>query len=97
MKLSPEETVLVGKWVMEHGQTRADSTCERIQWLTAQHLRHIATSKQWGAWETLFQDPDDRRYWERTYPQSELHGGGPPTVRYLSKDEVRQKYGDDII
>jgi hypothetical protein len=96
MTLRPEETELIGKWIVEHGQTRADSTCERIQWLAAHHLRKIAISKQWGAWETLFEDPSDGRYWERTYPQSELHGGGPPVLRWLSKDQARIKYGDEI-
>jgi hypothetical protein len=94
MKLSPEEIELVGEWVTAHGQTRADSTCARIQWLTAHHLRTVAISKQWGAWETLFQDPDDGRYWELTYPQGELHGGGPPTLRYISKEGARRKYSD---
>ena len=40
----------------------ADETCEQIQWLTAHHLRKVATSKQWGDCETLFQDPDDGRF-----------------------------------
>jgi hypothetical protein len=39
--------------------------------LTRQHLRQIAVSEGSGGWETLFQDPNDGRYWERTFPQSE--------------------------
>jgi len=92
MKIQPQETDLVGKWVVENGQVRADTTCERIRWLTSHHLRKITISKQWGAWETLFQDPDDGRYWEQTYPQSEMHGGGPPRLIMLSPEQARAKY-----
>ena len=97
MKLDSQETELVGKWIVENGQIRADTTCERIQWLTSRHLKKIATSKQWGAWETLFQDPDDRRYWEQTYPQSEMHGGGPPALKCLSREDAKIKYGEDVL
>jgi hypothetical protein len=93
MKLAPNETELVGAWIMEGGKVRGDPTCERIEWLVAHHLKEIAISKQWGAWETLYQDPDDSRYWERTYPQSELQGGGPPRLAVIAAEEVKRKYG----
>lgn len=96
MKLEPHETSLVGKWIEESDHVRGDSTCERIQWLTSKYLRKIAISKTWGAWETLFQDHVDGRYWEQTYPQSEMHGGGPPTLKCISKEEARAKYGKTI-
>jgi len=92
MKLKPDEIELVGKWVSVNGQVRADETCERIQWLTTHHLRKVATSKQWGDWETLFQDPDDGRFWERTYPQSEMQGGGPPRLSAMSREQAKAKY-----
>jgi hypothetical protein len=66
------ETELIGRWIVECGKVRGDVTCQRSHWLTTHHLRKIAVSKQWGAWEILFQDPDDERYWEQTYPQSEM-------------------------
>ena len=96
MQLQPQETALVGQWLVEDGQVRKDATCERIEWLTSQYLKKIVISKEWGAWETLFQDPSDERYWERTYPQSGMHGGGPPALRCLSKEEAKAKYGDGI-
>jgi len=92
VKLKASETDLVGKWITVYGRVRGDHVCERIEWLTAQHLRKIAVSKNWGGWETLFQDPDDGRYWERTYQQSELHGGGPPRLTMLLAMEARRKY-----
>jgi hypothetical protein len=97
MKLQPDETKLVGQWLpAKDGQMRADSTSERISWLTSYHLRKISVDKRWGAWETLFQDPDDGRYWEQTYPQSELHGGGPPSLQLLTRQEARAKYGNVV-
>jgi hypothetical protein len=92
MKLSFSEVELVGKWIMKDGKVRADETCDRIQWLTTHHLRKVATSKQWGDWETLFEDPDDGRFWERTYPQGEMQGGGPPRLSLLSREKAQAKY-----
>jgi hypothetical protein len=96
MNLKHDETELVGKWVEESGQVRADAVCERIKWLTSQHLKTIAISKQWGAWETLFQDTDDGRYWEQTYPQGEMQGGGPPSLKCLSRGQAKAKYGNEV-
>ena len=92
MKLQRHETELVGRWVTENGRVRSDATCDRINWLASHHLREIGVSKQWGAWETLFQDPDDGRYWEQTYPHGEMHGGGPPTLRLLTMEQAKAKY-----
>jgi hypothetical protein len=92
MKLQPHETDLVGKWIVEGEKARGDSTCERIEHLTSHYLREIAVSKQWGAWETLYQDPEDGRFWERTYPQGELQGGGPPRLATIAAGEAKKKY-----
>jgi Immunity protein 27 len=96
MKLAPHETTLVGRWFAESGQLRAGATCARINWLTSHHLRQIGISEQWGAWETLFQDPDDGRYWERTYPHGEMQGGGPPALSLLTREQAKAKYGDAV-
>lgn len=92
MKLQPHETDLVGKWIAEGAEVRRDATCERIEWLIANHLKQITHSEQWGAWETLFQDPGDNRFWERTYPQSEMHGGGPPRLINITTEQALAKY-----
>src|ERR1700740_3069555 len=91
-KLKPGEVELVGKWITVNGQVHPDETCERIQWLTAHHLRKVATSKQWGDWETLFEDHDDGRFWERTYPNGEMQGGGPPRLSILNPEQAQVKY-----
>ena len=75
------------------GQVRGDATCDRIEWLTTGYLEKIAASKNWGEWETLFRDPKDVRYWERTYPMGDMHGGGPPSLFALSLEKGHAKYG----
>lgn len=92
-KLSPQETKLIGKWHFDGKEISADKTCERIKWLVKNELDEVAVSKQYGAWETLFRDRHDGRYWERTYPQGEMQGGGPPALECISEDVARKKYG----
>jgi hypothetical protein len=88
MKLKPEETDLIGNWLMVDEKVVGDTTCERIKILTSHYLEQIAG----GGWETLYKDPQDNRYWELTYPQGEMHGGGPPRLTCLSAAEVKEKY-----
>lgn len=92
-KLQPSEEVLTGSWIVQDGQARYDEICERIEWLVTQHLQKIADSPQWGAWERVYRNPDDGTYWECTYPQGEMHGGGPPQLKRLTTAEAKQKYG----
>ncbi len=78
--LGADERELVGGWVADARGPVADSTARRIEWLTSAVLEKVADSPDHGAWETLYRDPADGRLWERTYPQGELHGGGPPRL-----------------
>lgn len=91
--LQPAEKDLVGNWVPGDKGLQADETARRIEWLMSSVLQRIADSAQWGAWETLFRDPDDGRFWERTYPNGEMHGGGPPQLTNISPEQARAKYG----
>ena len=92
MKLKPEETILTGRWLFDGGANRGDFTCERIKWLTTNELQRLANNPQWGDWEVLFIDPTDGRYWELTYPQGEMQGGGPPQLQVLPEADARKKY-----
>lgn len=92
MKITSSETDIVGNWITVVGKVRADEACERIEWLTTHDLRRVAVSPQSGGWETLFQDPNDGRFWEKTYPQGEMHGGGPPRLTALSVEKAHQKF-----
>jgi hypothetical protein len=92
MNLRPDETDLVGTWTFDGKQVRGDEACERIAHLTEHVLDKLGVSREYGAWETLFRDPADGRLWERTYPNSGWHGGGPPRLRVVSDEEARAKY-----
>ena len=93
MRLRPDEVGLTGQWVFDGTSMQRDDVCERIEELTSRVLEHVAFSKTHGAWETLFRDPEDGRFWERTYPQGELQGGGPPRIAVISPEDARRKYG----
>ncbi|HEY6562783.1 MAG TPA: Imm27 family immunity protein [Polyangiaceae bacterium] len=93
MKLQPGEKRLDGKWTVTNGNMLADDTCSRIEELIAQHLDRIASDA--SGWDTLYRDPDDGRYWELIYEQSDMHGGGPPSLVQVdvATPGVKAKYG----
>jgi Immunity protein 27 len=94
VKIQPDQILLRGQWVRREGKVVADEICERIQQLISSHL--VEMGRDPSGWDALYRDPDDGRLWELTYPQSELHGGGPPQLRYLSLDEAKYKYGNIV-
>ena len=89
--LHPEETRLVGQWVLVQGEPQADAVARRIEALVRDSLVGIGVTA--GGWDTLYRDPSDGRLWERIYLQSELHGGGPPTLAVIAAPDATQKYG----
>ena len=92
-RLQSNEIQLIGSWTYQGDRVTGDDVCERIEWLTSHVLEQVAVSREYGAWETLFRDPQDGRFWERTYPQSEMQGGGPPILSNLSEEKAGDKYG----
>lgn len=95
MSIDPSETVLTGQWILQSERPVADDVCKRILALTSSHL--VEVGRDASVWNALYRDPNDGRYWELTYPQSELQGGGPPQLRCVTADEARQKYGSQVI
>jgi hypothetical protein len=91
MKILPTESLLKGTWSFQSGKIVADPVCERIGQLVGSHLQQI--SRDSSGWDALYRDPSDGRLWELIYPQTEAHGGGPPCLRLIGKDEARDKYG----
>jgi hypothetical protein len=90
-RIASHETEIRGRWIMVGGRVEADDDCRRIDELVAHKLRELGQDAT--GWDRLFVDPGDGRHWELTYPESELHGGGPPRLRYLQESEARAKYG----
>ncbi len=92
--IEPNETEITGKWLISQGRTVADETCQRIADLTQHYL--VELGRDPSGWDALYRDPNDGRFWELIYPQSELQGGGPPQLRCLSIDESKRKYGNAV-
>lgn len=90
MNIKPDETMLVGQWRLDDGRPVADDVSARIAALTKSHLVEIG--RDTSGWLTLYRDPGDGRFWELDYPQSELHGGGPPRLRAISPEDAHGKY-----
>ncbi|MGJ0515579.1 MAG: Imm27 family immunity protein [Methylomicrobium sp.] len=89
-KPSINEISLVGNWLEKDGSVVEDSVCERIHWLTDFYFEQIAVDGD--NWSALYKNPDDRSYWELTYPKSYMHGGGPPTLQRISEVEAYKRY-----
>lgn len=89
--LRKEETELRGAWIAKDGKVVGDEVCKRIDWLLENCLKEICTDS--SGWDLLLLDPSDGRYWERTYPHSNMHGGGPPMLKVVSLAEAQLKYG----
>ena len=88
--LAPFETVLIGKWEQSGNGLVADGVCRRIEQLVAVHLIRVCDDS--SGWQTLYQDPNDKRYWVLSYPGSEMHGGGPPVLVAVSPDEANAHF-----
>jgi len=87
MRLLPEEHELYGFTAAGQWDLAAQA---RIQQLVSQHLQRVTAAD--GGWSVLFRDPQDGRYWELTYPRSEMHGGGPARLAELSLEAAQQRY-----
>jgi hypothetical protein len=93
--IDSDETEIIGNWILKNGRMIGDEGCERVHRLTRDYL--VKVGIDWSGWETLYEDPRDGRFWERIYLQSEMHGGGPPSLRYISDDEAKSKYANFFI
>jgi hypothetical protein len=88
--LRPYESELVGQWLYSGGRVEGDATDARIRWLLAERLERVASDA--SGWDTLYRDPRDGRLWEHTYPQGEMHGGGPPRLSHITPEAAAAKY-----
>jgi len=89
--LGPNEHRIVGAWHAGPHGMKADANCARIEQLMLNHLVRLATDVT--GWDCLYRDPSDGRLWELTYPLSDGHGGGPPTLAVINTTTAKGKYG----
>ena len=74
-ELGPGERERVASSGQDASGRFTDPVDERIFWLVTRRLTLVDTSE--GGWLQLYRDPRDGRYWELSFPQGSLHGGGP--------------------
>ncbi|WP_217647117.1 Imm27 family immunity protein [Planctomicrobium piriforme] len=91
--LQSDETVLTGQSVFQGRALVADQTGQRIDWLVDTQLVFLADRPDDG-WISLYVDPLDGRYWELSYPQSHLQGGGPRELTCLHPEVAKARYPD---
>jgi len=92
VNLRPDETDLIGNWIKDGNRMIGDPIETRIGELIAHGLQKIAVSAESGDWDILYRDPGDGRYWELTYPNGEMHGGGPKRLTNLPATGAAAKY-----
>lgn len=88
--IKPEETEFIGRILMVNEQAINDDIAQKVNYLTKNYLVKIKTNE--SGWDTLYQDVNDSRFWEKLFLQSELNGGGPPSLINISEEEARLKY-----
>lgn len=81
MSILPGETELKGSWIWVDGKFVADNVSRRIQDLVDKELKLVSVSRD--GWTKIFEDPQDGRLWELSFPQGEMHGGGPPKLQVV--------------
>ena len=91
MELQANETLLDGNWFVQNGRVVVDDVSKQIEWLIKSSLERLADDS--SGWDTLYRDPQNGRFWECTYPHSEMHGGGPPRLKVISPEIAFKKYG----
>jgi hypothetical protein len=88
--IATHETVLEGQWLVDDSNVVADTTARRIEGLLVDHLKKVASSPD--GWSQLYLDPNDGRLWHLSYPQSKMHGGGPPKLEVLSPECAKEQF-----
>jgi hypothetical protein len=63
----------------------------RIQQLIRDELVQIA--RDLSGWRVLYRDPKDAKLWELSYPNSEMHGGGPAKLTWVSSQLAEKVFG----
>ena len=90
MKIKKEETEIRCHLKLAGTKLIESEECGRINWLRNNYLLKISSNQ--AEWLILYQDPEDKRYWELRFEHAEMQGGGPPLLINISKEEVKEKY-----
>lgn len=68
-------------WSFENGEVVNRGDGAAINDLLATKLEKIGTHDE--GWTTIYRHRETQQVWELSYPQSEMHGGGPRRLRLI--------------
>ncbi len=71
-------------WVSEDGKPAARGDAAIIDEMPAAKLEEVGTDV--SGWLVIFRHRETNQLWELSYPQSELHGGGPRRLRLIGDE-----------
>lgn len=89
-KLENNGTYLEGKIIFNNGKIELDKTGKRIEFLIRNDLIKIDSDS--SGWFILYQDKNDKRYWELSYPNSDIQGGGNPVLKNVNYEDIIDRY-----
>lgn len=90
----PETSDIIGGLVLRDRKVFGDANCDRVELLFKEYLKKVAKSD--GGWTTLCRDPEDGRYWEYTFLESHMQGGGAPSLILMDEVQLQNKYGSEL-
>ncbi len=90
MEISSSENSIIEQWEFINNRMITNEQGKRIDWLVKNYLEIVSTDK--SGWLVLYQDPKDKRYWELSYPNGEMQGGGPRQLKVVSEADAMSKY-----
>jgi hypothetical protein len=73
---------IIGKWSFENGEIIPDDNCHLIEKMLQNELKELESIQD--SWTKIYEEQNGT-LWELTYPESHLHGGGPPKLKRLKK------------
>jgi len=85
----PDE--LVGGWIVDPTGRLVGDEVEQLIWEAVRnHFTRVGERD--SGWITLYQDSSNGSHWELTFPQSEMHGGGPAKLTRIAAENIPQLY-----
>jgi hypothetical protein len=73
---------LVDQWIMRGSRMSLEGDARDIDALLSNELIRMTATD--GGWRILYRHRTTGALWELSYPQSEMHGGGPRRLRELT-------------
>jgi hypothetical protein len=81
---------LMGNWIVDQsGRVVGDEAEQQIRELIGRFTR---LGERACGWTTLYRNPSDGSFWERTFPRGAMQGGGPAKLTRLTTKQVSELY-----